>query len=172
MTVRRVLLGAATVLTAVLLQLTVVARLPLPGAGPDLVLVLVLAFGLRDGPAAGMVTGFLAGLLADLLTDHASGRLALAYVVAGLVAGSVAGPLSGSASRSTLLPLAGLACGAVAALATYAAEGMLLGDPRTSLAAAARALTSSVPYDLLLAPFVVPPVAVLLRQLRLERAVR
>ena len=40
MTVRRFLLSVATVLTALLVQSTVLTRLPLPGGAPDLLLVL------------------------------------------------------------------------------------------------------------------------------------
>ena len=78
MTVQRLLLGVVSVITAVLLQVTLVGRLPVPGAAPDLVLVLVVAFALAEGPQSGMVTGFLAGLLTDGLADHEMGRLALA----------------------------------------------------------------------------------------------
>lgn len=168
MTGSRLLLAVATVLTAVLLQVAVVARLPLPGGAPDLVLVLVLSFALSEGPLSGMVTGFLAGSLADLLTDHEAGRLALAY----LVAGYLVGQLHDSTSRSTLLPIAGVAAGAVVALVVYAAEGLLLGDARTGLAAVLRGLTTSVPYDLVLAPFVVPAVGALVRRTALEPAGR
>jgi uncharacterized membrane protein len=58
--VRRFLLGATTVVTALLLQSTVLARLPLPGGVPDLLLVLVVAFALVEGPLSGAVTGFVA----------------------------------------------------------------------------------------------------------------
>ena len=61
--VRRAILSAVLLAIALMLQLTVVNRLPLPGAGgPDLVLLTVVALGLCSGPAAGAVTGFCAGL--------------------------------------------------------------------------------------------------------------
>ena len=83
MTVQRFLLGASSIITALLLQATVIGRLPLPGAAPDLVLVLVIAFALAEGPMSGMATGFVAGLLADGMSAHEMGRLALAYALAG-----------------------------------------------------------------------------------------
>ena len=159
MTAGRFLLGAASVLTAVLLQTAVVARLPLPGGPADLALVLVIAYAWCEGPLSGMVTGFVTGLLADLLTDHQLGRLALAYVVVGYLAGI----WHDDTERSTL-PLLVVGAGAALALGVYAAEGLLLGDPRTGLAAVLRGLTSSVGYDIVLAPFVVPVIGRLVRR--------
>ena len=67
------------------------ARLPLPGAAPDLLLVLVVALRARRGSRCpGLLTGFVAGLLADLGADHELGRLALAYAVVGYLAGLAA----------------------------------------------------------------------------------
>jgi rod shape-determining protein MreD len=160
-TVQRFLLGAVSVITLLLLQVTVIGRLPLPGAAPDVLLVLVLAFGLAEGPMSGAVTGFLAGFLADALSAHEMGRLAFAYALAGYVAGN----LYDDSERSTLLPFGAVALGALASLGTFAAEGVLLGDHRVTLHAVARAAISSVPYDVVLTPFVVPLVIGLVRRL-------
>ncbi|HUR14155.1 MAG TPA: rod shape-determining protein MreD [Mycobacteriales bacterium] len=161
MTGRRLLLGVASVVTALLLQLTVVGRLPLPGVAPDLVLVLVVAYALAEGPMSGLVTGWSAGLLADALAAHELGRLALAYAVAGYVTGM----LQDETERSTLQPFGAVALGALLALGTYLAVGILLGDPRITAHAVGRSLVSSVPYDVVLTPFVVPLVAGLVRRL-------
>ena len=108
MTLRRFLLAAAMVLTALLLQDTVVTKLPLPGAAPDLLLVLVVAYALVEGPLSGMTTGFVAGLLADSLADHQLGRLALVYAVVGYATGYI----EDDTERSTLLPFVAVAAGA------------------------------------------------------------
>jgi rod shape-determining protein MreD len=164
-TTRRFLLGTATVLTALLLQDTVISQLPLPGAAPDLLLVLVVAFGLIEGPLSGMTTGFVAGVLADSLADHQLGRLALAYAVVGYLAGF----MEDDTERSTLLPFAAVGVGAVTAVLLFAGEGMLLGDPRVTLHAVGRSLLSSVPYAVVLTPFVVPVLNVLLRRIESEQ---
>jgi rod shape-determining protein MreD len=163
-TVQRFLLGAASVVTAVLLQVTVLGRLPLPGAAPDVVLVLVVAFALAEGPMSGITTGFLAGLLADGLSDHEMGRLALAYAVAGYVTGL----LQDDTERSTLQPFGAVLLGAVSSLAAFTAVGILLGDPRVTFESVARAAVSSVPYDVVLTPFVVPLVTGLVRRLDVD----
>jgi rod shape-determining protein MreD len=163
-TFQRFLLGAASVLTALLLQLTVIARLPLPGAAPDLLVVLVVAFALAEGPMAGMVTGFVAGLLVDALSVHEIGRLALAYAVAGYFAGL----LQDDTERSTLLPFGAMLLGSSAALLAFSCEGILLADEHITLYSVARAAISSVPYDVVLTPFVVPVVSGLVRRLDVD----
>lgn len=161
MTVQRFLLGAVSLVTVLLLQVTVVTRLPVPGAPPDLVLLLVVAFALAEGPLSGMITGFVAGLLTDALADHQLGRLALAYAVAGCVTGL----LQDDTERSTLQPFGAVALGGLTALVAFTAEGALLGDHRVGLHAVLRAAVSSVPYDVLLTPFIVPIVGALVRRL-------
>ena len=164
MTTRRFLLGAATVLTALLLQYAVISRLPLPGVVPDLLLVLVVAYGLVEGPLSGMTTGFIAGVLADSLADHQLGRLALAYAVVGYATGFI----EDDTERSTLVPFLAVGAGALAGVLVFAAEGILLGDPRISLHAVVRSLVSSVPYAVVLTPFVVPVLALLVRRIEPE----
>ena len=163
----RFLLGAALVLTAVLLETTTVTRLPLPGVAPDLVLVLVVAFAFVEGPLSGMASGFCAGLLADLLAYHQLGRLALAYCAVGYLTGMA----QDDTERSTFAPFLAVGLGAVAGLVIYAAEGFLLGDARVTIAAVGRGLLSAVPYDVVLTPFVVPLVATLVRRVE-QDAVR
>jgi rod shape-determining protein MreD len=163
MSVQRFLLGAVSIVTALLLQITVVGRLPVPGAPPDLLLLLVLAFALAEGPTAGMATGFVAGMLADGLSTHEMGRLALCYALAGYVIGNLQ-----DNERSTLQPFGAVALGALVSLGAFAGEGVLLGDPRITLHAVLRAATSSVPYDVVLTPFVVPLVGGLVRRLDVD----
>ena len=67
MTVSRVLLTAVLILSAAILEVTVVNVLPLPGDGPDLVLLVLIGLSLVCGPTYGAITGFLAGLLVDLI---------------------------------------------------------------------------------------------------------
>jgi rod shape-determining protein MreD len=151
---------AAAVVAALVLQVTVVGRLPLPGSAPALLLVLVAAVGMQAGPGPGLVTGFGAGLLADLVGDAQLGREALVLALVGVLAGRAHGRLD----RSAALPfLVVLGC-AVLALLLAAAEALLLGDPRASWRALGTGLVSSAPYDAVLTPFVVPLVGLLVRR--------
>ena len=158
---QRLALGIATVMTALLLQTTVITRLPLPGGAPDLLLVLVVAFALVEGPVPGMATGFAAGLLADLQSEHELGRLALVYVVIAYLVGLNAF----DADRSFVLPFVAVGLASFGAVLLYAAEGTLLGDVRVTGGSVARALATTVPYDVVLTPFVLPLVAGLSRRL-------
>lgn len=160
MSPRRLALGAAVVLTALLLQ-GLLSRLPLPGAAPDLLLVVVVAFALAEGPSSGALTGFVAGLLVDLGADHELGRVALAYALAGYVAGLV----HDRPDRSRLLPLGVVAAAAGIAVTSFFAEGVLLSDPRTTVSAWGAGLLATVVWCVVLAPVVVPLVAVLVRRL-------
>jgi rod shape-determining protein MreD len=74
-------------LGAVLVLVTLAARNVDPV--PDLVLVLVVAWGLLRGPVAGAAAGLLAGWILDLVPpgDAVLGAQALTYAVAGALAG-------------------------------------------------------------------------------------
>jgi rod shape-determining protein MreD len=89
------------------------------------------------------------------------GRLALAYALAGYISGM----LKDETERSTLQPFGAVATGAAVAVGAFTVVGVLLGDPRVSFYAVSRTLLSSVPYDVVLTPFVVPLVAGLVHRL-------
>lgn len=151
------MLGA---LLALVVQTAVLARLPLPGGPPDLLLVVVVAAGLLAGPPAGMVTGLGLGLLADLAGEHELGRLALVLVAVGYLAGQ----LEDHVDESLALPVVGVAVLSAGAVLLYAAQGLLLGDPRITGTGVLASLTGTVAYSCLLTPVVVPLVAALLRR--------
>jgi rod shape-determining protein MreD len=82
-----VLARGAVLLCAVLVLVTLAARHVDPV--PDLVLVLVVAWGLLRGPVAGAAAGLVAGWVLDLVPpgDAVLGAQALTYAVAGALAG-------------------------------------------------------------------------------------
>ena len=100
----RVLTYGALVASALVLQLTVLDLLPLPGGiAPDLVLLVVVALALTSGPLPGLVTGFAAGLALDLAppASHAIGAYALVFCLVGYVCGRAAGEIDRSAIPAT-----------------------------------------------------------------------
>ena len=118
---RRFLLPVVLLLAALVVQLTVFDRLPLPGGvAPDLVLLVVVALALNSGPMTGMICGFCAGLALDIAPP--SGHLIGVYALVFCLLGYLCGMVSAELESSVLLPLAASAGGAAVARA-YAAVG-------------------------------------------------
>lgn len=168
MHLNRILLSAVLVVGALIVQVSVLARLQLPGAVPDLLLLVVLALAMVYGHTAGALTGFLAGLIADLAppAEHAVGRYALVLCVIGYVAGLT--KPDNSQHRSATVPMLVVASAAVGSTLLYAGVGTLVGDTAAGQVGLLPLLATATVYDLLLAPFVVPVVMWLAR--RTERA--
>lgn len=164
MRVNRILLSASLVVVALVIQVSVLARLHLPGAVPDLLLLTVLGLALVYGHVGGALVGFGAGLLADLAppADHAAGRYALVLCVIGYLAG-LAKPENGRL-RSATGPMAVVVVAALGTTLLYAGVGALVGDTAARHVGLPGLLFTAALYDLLLAPFVVPGIMALARR--------
>ncbi|WP_219468852.1 rod shape-determining protein MreD [Nonomuraea rhizosphaerae] len=139
--------AALCVLGALLVQVMLVNRLPLPAGGaPDLVLLAVVAVALLRGPAAGVVAGFCAGLLVDLIppTAHLMGMYAFVFALVGYVAGRGIG---GTVTTVVL-------CVLIAPLVA-AALGGLVADPRVTLETLTERIPVSAVYTLIVSPLVI-----------------
>jgi cell shape-determining protein MreD len=112
MTGSRVAAAAAAIVTALLLQATVVGPATFPWP-VSLAAVLVAAVALAGGPGAGMSFGFAAGLIADLASHHPAGVLALCWLGVGIVCGRVADQRS--VRRDAVI--AGVACAVASTIA-------------------------------------------------------
>src|SRR6476646_4074123 len=156
MRVNRILLSSALVVVALVVQVSVLARLHLPGAVPDLLLLTVLALALVYGHVSGALIGFGAGLLADLAppADHAAGRYALVLCVVGYLAGLVK-PENGRLKSATG-PMAVVVAAAVGSTLLYAGVGALVGDTAARHVGLGQLLFTAAVYDLLLARSCVP----------------
>ncbi|QHC21081.1 rod shape-determining protein MreD [Streptomyces sp. GS7] len=164
MRINRILLATPLVVVALIIQVSILGRLQLPGAVPDLLLLVVLGLALVYGHVGGSLIGFGAGLLADLAppSDHAIGRYALVLCVIGYAAG-LTKPDSGQ-HRSATLPLMVVLGAALGSTLLYAGVGSLVGDTAARHVGIVGLLLSSTLYDLLLAPFTVPLVMALARR--------
>jgi rod shape-determining protein MreD len=155
---RRAALSGGLLLIAILIQLTVLNNLRLPGgAGPDLVLVVVVAVALTGGPVEGMLGGFCAGLALDVAppATHLVGQYALVFCLVGYGCGL----LGVSLEHSAWLPICVVAVGSAAGELIYAMTGMIFGDLDVTWTAIQHTLPASVIYDVLLSPFVLYAVA-------------
>ena len=150
---RQALIIGFLTLVATIVQVTLLSRLGLPGATPDLVVVVVVAIALAMGPVDGAIAGFAAGMLVDLAppADTLLGVNALVYVVIGYVTGRVIDPRDRTVP--VLIGIVGAAAG-FAVLATAALDA-LLGSERVVWDGMAGLVLSSVLYAIILAPLLI-----------------
>lgn len=143
---------------AVVAQLTVVNRLPLPGgSAPDLVLLLVTAIAVVTTPSLAAVTGFAGGLAVDVAPPaaHYAGEYALVFCLAAYGAARVSRAIAVAAGeRDPVVAFTVMAAAAAAGEAGKAALGLLLSAPDVTTAAVSRVLPGAIVYDLLLSPLV------------------
>jgi rod shape-determining protein MreD len=160
----RGLVFVALLLVAVVLQVSFFGYFSWDGVVPNLVLLVVVAAGLIRGPELAAALGFVGGMAIDLVppADHVAGRWALALVVVGYLAGRV----RQDNGRSSLVALATVGACSFVGTSIYALSGMLLRDPSIPVGEALRVIPEAMLYDLLIAPFVLPPVMRLFRRMR------
>jgi rod shape-determining protein MreD len=149
--VRRVLVLAAVLVVAVVVQSTALAAVRPAGVRADLLVLVVVAVAMASDAVSGAVFGFVAGLVADLLFDLPVGVSAVVYTAVGFAVGTVRVYVTSD------LPLVHLALAGAASLAAVWCGGLLLRVfDLSSWAAVARAGPLVALYNLLLTPFVYP----------------
>jgi rod shape-determining protein MreD len=151
--VRRLLVLAAVVVVAVLLETTVFGELRLAGVRPDLLVLAVVAVAMASDATTGAAFGFVAGLVADLLFDLPVGVSALVYTATGFAVGTV------RVYVTSHRPLVHLVLAGAASLASAWCCGLLLRVfDLSTWAAVVRAGPLVAVFNLLLTPFVYPVV--------------
>ena len=151
---RQMLLVAAVIWIAAILQGRVAHAVSIRGAQPDFPLVVLSGSAILVGSVRGSVLGFWTGLLAAVASPAAYGSLFASRIVAGAFAGN----LGSSLVRANLLvpPLVTLAANLLAeAVCTLIAPSLALHHPRLWL----RETGSGILYNTVLAL----PVYLLLR---------
>jgi rod shape-determining protein MreD len=174
--VARALAVPVALVLAVLGQLAVVNRAPLPGgAAPDLVLLMVVAVAVNTGPLTGMLAGFAGGLALDVAppAGHLAGQYALVFCLTGYACGRIRSAISDAGGEhTTVTALTVMAAGVAIGEAGKAALGMMLSDPGVTGPAVKHVLPAAILYDLLLCPFVLWLTSAALRRPAPERAPR
>ena len=158
----RVALVAALVTVALVVQVTILSRLGLPGATPDLVLLVVVALALAYGPTYGVVIGFTAGLGVDLVppADAEIGRWAFVLTIVGYLAGLA----RDEAKRSAFLPITVVGASAAVSVLLYALLAASLDDASVTWSAVSTMLPSAVVYEVVLSAFALPAVLALVHR--------
>lgn len=159
---RQVLIIGTATLMAVLVEVTLLSRLGIPGATPDLVVVTVVAIALAMGPVQGAAAGFAAGVLIDLAPpgDTLLGVNAVVYVAIGIITGLAVDPRD--RTIPIMMGMTGLATGA-AVLLTAGLDTML-GSERVDWEQVPVLTLTSALYGVLLAPGVILLVAWIVRK--------
>jgi rod shape-determining protein MreD len=151
--VRRVLLLAAVIFSALLLQTTVFAEINLLGAKPELLYLVTIAFGMLEGPASGSITGFAGGMAQDFLLDAPKGITALTLTLLGYAIGKARQFI---VSPSPVLPVVLVAIGTFGGVLFYGVVSFLLGQLDTSWLYLLRVAVLSAVYNAILTPLVFP----------------
>jgi cell shape-determining protein MreD len=152
MTPARVAAALAAMLTALLLQATLVGPVTMPEQ-LSLPAVLVAAVALQSGAGTGMSLGFATGLVADLGSAHPAGVLAACWLAVGVLCGLI---IATGRPLMAQVALIGVVCGVAGSVATLLLTA--LGSSGATVEAAARALLPSTLGDVALALVVTPVV--------------
>lgn len=172
MTLLRALVGILVVCLALVVQVTLFPHVAWQGIVPNLCLLVVAGAALSRGPEFGMTLGFLAGVALDLAppADHVAGRWALALVLVGYVAGRVRQESPSFAARPTATAVVlAVAVTSFVGTSVFALSGVMLGDLRVDVPGMLLVIGVGVLWDVLLTPFVLPPVMKLFSSLEPRR---
>jgi rod shape-determining protein MreD len=138
---------AATV--AVLLSAELALSLPLAGIGPDLIVVVVVAFAIGERPRTAAIAGFAAGLVRDLLLTTPIGLSAFAYAATAYGA-ALAGVPRGVG------PTVGLFAAATFVSQLLYGLGAVFLGPQVDPSPLPRMLFITTAYNALISPLLMP----------------
>jgi len=168
MTPLRMFVAFLVVCFALVLQVSLFPHFAWQGIVPNLCLLVVVGAALTRGPQVAVLLGFLAGVALDLAppADHVAGRWALALVVVGYVAGRVRQDVKPTA----VAVVATVAASSFIGTSVFAITGMILQDPVLDVSQLLQVILVAVLWDVLLTPFVLPPVMTMFNRLQTARA--
>jgi rod shape-determining protein MreD len=153
--VRRALLWAAVVLTALLLQSTLFSTVTLRGAKPDLIVLVTVVLAYLEGPSSGALAGFVGGMAEDFLLNQPKGITALTLTLVGYGVGMLRQYVT---TPSPILPVALVGCSTVVAVLFYGLVAFLLGQLDTGFLYLVRVALLSGLYNAVLTPILFPVV--------------
>ena len=166
---RRVLLLAAVILSALLLQTTIFAEINLLGAKPELMYLITIAFGMLEGPASGAITGFAGGMAQDFLLDAPKGITALTLTLLGYAIGMARQFI---VSPSPILPVVLVAIGTFGGVLFSGVVSFLLGQLDATWLYLLRVALLSAIYNAILTPLLFPIMRRVAEGSRSRRVVR
>ena len=150
---RRVLLWCAIVVTALVLQSTVFAKVTLAGAKPELVYMVTVILAFLEGPSSGALAGFAGGMAEDFLLNQPKGITALTLTLVGYAVGMLRQYL---VTPSPLLPVALVGGATTVGILFYGLVSFLLGQLDYGAGYLIQIALLSGLYNAILTPLVFP----------------
>ncbi len=167
--VRRTIAIAVVMVTALLLQSTVLGDVLLLGAKPELLYLVVIVLAILEGPSEGAVVGFAGGMVQDFFMNQPKGLTALTLTLLGYTVGLARQYI---VSPSPLLPTLMVLGGTFAGVAFYETVAVLLNTLHTDTVLFFRTAGFSALYTALLTPIVYPLLRRIFEGSRPRRVVR
>ena len=166
---RRIIAWTAVVLTALVLQSTLLAQIRLGGAKPELMALVTITLAYLEGPTSGALAGFVGGMAQDFLLDQPKGITALTLTLLGYTVGLARQYI---VSPSPLLPTILVAVGTFCGVIFYEIVSFLLGQIDDPLLYLLRVAFLSALYSAVLTPLVYPILRRIFERSRPRRVVR
>lgn len=166
---RRTLLLAAVIVSALLLQTTVFADVRLLGARPELLYLVTIAFAFLDGPSAGSIAGFASGMAEDFLLNQPKGITALTLTLLGYAVGMLRQYV---VSPSPVFPVFLVGGSTFVGVLFYGIVSFLLGQLDVSTVYLLRIAALSALYNAILTPLLFPVLRRVVEGSRARRVVR
>jgi len=151
--VRRTISWTAVVLTALLLQSTLLAQIKLGGAKPDLVFLVTIVLAFLEGPSSGSLAGFVGGMAEDFLLNQPKGITALTLTLVGYSVGMLRQYIT---SPSPLLPVGLVGSATVGGVLFYGMVSFLLGQLDVGFGYLVRIALLTGLYNAVLTPLLFP----------------
>jgi len=153
----------AAAVVALVVQVSLFPHLAWNGVVPNLCLLVVVAAALTVEAPFALLLGFAAGVMLDLAppADHVAGRWALALTVVAFLTAR----LRQDVRPTALAVVATVAAASFVGTSLFALTGILLSDPAMSVSGLLEVVLVAVVWDVLLTPFVLPPLMKLFARL-------
>ena len=150
---RRTISWTAVVLTALVLQSTLLAQIKLGGAKPDLVFLVTIVLAFLEGPSSGSLAGFVGGMAEDFLLNQPKGITALTLTLVGYSVGMLRQYIT---SPSPLLPVGLVGSATVGGVLFYGMVSFLLGQLDVGFGYLVRIALLTGLYNAVLTPLLFP----------------
>jgi rod shape-determining protein MreD len=166
--VRRIISWTAVVLTALVLQSTILAQIKLGGAKPELLYLVTIVLAYLEGPSSGALAGFFGGMAQDFLLAQPKGITALTLTLLGYTIGTARQFIT---SESPLLPVIIVAAGTAVGSLFSGLVTFLLGQLKEGIGLGQIVETAllSALYNAILTPLIFPVVRRLAASSRSKR---